>query len=347
VKTFTRKRSTWVGRYLGSERRSCSSAYTEHVIEPPLAWQGHVDADVGELAFDASGRRLASGTFDGTICEWDVGTGACTRRIVAHEDPITAVAFQDNGDQLVSAAIRGPARIWSTSDGLVGELEVPGGAWCGFIADRPIVLGNGGEIVGCPNDLQVGWIAVGHLHGTSLLGGGERVSVIDTTSWSLVRSWELSGTCAISATETSVMAGTVGGTVVGFPLANNAEPTWFRVGTPAWAVDAEVKGVWTLGERIVVVSEAGVGFIEIASRQELVSGWSPCFEDDRITHGSLARHNDVLALGNSCGFGLWSLRARRWLWSSECGEIMSLQFSPSGDRIAAGTSEGRLLVYAC
>src|ERR1035438_3043160 len=70
------------------------SARSELVLQT-----GH-DAGVWTVAFSAQGRRLASGSADGTIKFWDVDTGLELRTIANGSQAVESVAFSPDGRTL-------------------------------------------------------------------------------------------------------------------------------------------------------------------------------------------------------------------------------------------------------
>jgi WD40 repeat protein/tRNA A-37 threonylcarbamoyl transferase component Bud32 len=73
---------------------------------------------------DPSGRRLATGSADGTARIWDVATGAAVTPPLSHEGPVNWVEFQNDGTRLLSASDDGTIRIWDAALG-----RPSGGRW--------------------------------------------------------------------------------------------------------------------------------------------------------------------------------------------------------------------------
>ncbi|MFB1485303.1 WD40 repeat domain-containing protein [Corallococcus sp. RDP092CA] len=77
--------------------------------------QGHT-GKVWALAFDSTGRRLASGGADKTARTWDVARRQPLLRLDLGE-PVRAVAFTPSEPHLVTAGMRQPLRVWDAEEG--------------------------------------------------------------------------------------------------------------------------------------------------------------------------------------------------------------------------------------
>jgi WD40 repeat protein/tetratricopeptide (TPR) repeat protein/tRNA A-37 threonylcarbamoyl transferase component Bud32 len=67
--------------------------------------------------FDRSGRRIATGSADGTARIWDAATGALISPALAHDGPVNWVEFQGDGARLLTASDDETIRIWDADDG--------------------------------------------------------------------------------------------------------------------------------------------------------------------------------------------------------------------------------------
>lgn len=70
-------------------------------------------AHVLDIAFDASGTRLATAHADGTIRLWDPRTGVQTLELDGGDHDIEAVAFSPDGSMLASRDTEGLVRVWA------------------------------------------------------------------------------------------------------------------------------------------------------------------------------------------------------------------------------------------
>ena len=80
----------------------------------------------GALAFSADGRRLASGSDDGLVRLWNVGTGTLLASLEGHFDRVTALAFGAEDKLLASGSADKTVlvRDVSMSDDTLGQAQV-------------------------------------------------------------------------------------------------------------------------------------------------------------------------------------------------------------------------------
>jgi len=88
---------------------------------------------VDSLAFDPTGKFLATGCHDGNLRIWEMAKGTTTKSIVAHtlmaqgllvQNPIYAVAWLPDGKQVISASYDRSSKLWDVASGnLVREFK--------------------------------------------------------------------------------------------------------------------------------------------------------------------------------------------------------------------------------
>ena len=91
-------------------------------------------APVHSIAFSPDGRRVATGSDDRVVIEWDARSGDEVRRFTRQTDKITALVYSPDGHLLVSGSEDGTAVIWDLArgDALGAPLLVDGSSITGL-----------------------------------------------------------------------------------------------------------------------------------------------------------------------------------------------------------------------
>ena len=85
-------------------------AESGHEVSPPL--KGLASSGV---TFSPDGKRLATGTLDGTVKVWDLTSGQETLTLKGHTGAVTGLAFSPDGHRLISASADMTVRIWDAT----------------------------------------------------------------------------------------------------------------------------------------------------------------------------------------------------------------------------------------
>ena len=76
----------------------------------------------GPFAFSPDGRRIASGSSDGSLQIWDVESGALlVKSLNGHSGAIHSIAFSPNGERIVSGSQDKTLRLWDAATGTPGK----------------------------------------------------------------------------------------------------------------------------------------------------------------------------------------------------------------------------------
>lgn len=70
-----------------------------------------------KIAWSPDGKRLASPSFDRTICIWDTETGKFSQKLKGHECEVGNAAWSPDGKIIAAGARDGTVRLWNTKNG--------------------------------------------------------------------------------------------------------------------------------------------------------------------------------------------------------------------------------------
>ena len=91
-----------------------SATLTESRVHGYLRGQG---GPVSAVAYIPDGRKIATGSQDGTVRIWDAGTRAELLVLAGHAGKVRSVSFSPDCASLLSASEDGTARVWDVVDG--------------------------------------------------------------------------------------------------------------------------------------------------------------------------------------------------------------------------------------
>jgi eukaryotic-like serine/threonine-protein kinase len=81
-----------------------------------LTLKGHT-GEVRSVAFSPDGKRIASGSEDGTLKIWDAATGQETLTLKGHDGAVLSVAFSPDGKRIASGSNDRTIKVWDASTG--------------------------------------------------------------------------------------------------------------------------------------------------------------------------------------------------------------------------------------
>jgi WD40 repeat protein len=99
------------GRIIASSFRDTVFIVDAHTHEELFEFHGHTD-DVTSVAFDCSGRFIASGSEDKTIRIWDTVTHEEIAVLRGHRDFVLSVVFSEIGGNIASGSHDNTVRLW-------------------------------------------------------------------------------------------------------------------------------------------------------------------------------------------------------------------------------------------
>ena len=88
------------------------------------------DAGVTQAAFNRTGDRIVTASYDKTARIWDVANGREIAILKGHEGPVERAGFSPDGRRVITAARDGTARIWDADSGAqIFVLQPVGGSF--------------------------------------------------------------------------------------------------------------------------------------------------------------------------------------------------------------------------
>ena len=304
-------------------------------IEPIKDMNGHT-ATVTDVAFNADGTRIASGSNDKTVQMWDVASGErIGDPMRGHGGLVLSVDFTEDSSDIVSGGNEHTMRLWDATAGQ--PISTPISSKTGPVTDVAI-SSNGREIVSVGADRTVRvWNADTGTQIDSMSGHtGIVTSVALSPADGTVASASADGTVRLWRRGIKDARGTNAITVfdAGRPLTSVAfSPTGNRMAVAG--VDGQIV-VWDLpsGQRHLFENKDRAIVYDVA--------FDP--KHDRLTSVSASGHLRMWQLKD--GDQLWErnaaaqlpddIRAKEELAVDLPGSLISVAYSPDGQRVAAG-----------
>jgi WD40 repeat protein len=113
------------GRYLIASNGEAVRLWTPWVTEEKVTLPGHLGGVAG-IASNREGTLLASAGKDRTVRIWDAVSGRLLKTLSDFRGPVQAVAFGPDGHRLVTAEFNGALRIWDLTTSKGEPLPDPG-----------------------------------------------------------------------------------------------------------------------------------------------------------------------------------------------------------------------------
>ncbi|KAJ3507945.1 hypothetical protein NLJ89_g6019 [Agrocybe chaxingu] len=119
----------WVSSLWDSEKDEYREVVRDFILQltnPCLHALEEHKSIVSSVAFSPDGRRIASSSWDRTICIWDAATGTILKGpFEGHTGPVNSVAFSPDGKCIISGSFDATIRVWDAETGktVVGPIK--------------------------------------------------------------------------------------------------------------------------------------------------------------------------------------------------------------------------------
>ena len=274
------------------------------------------------LAWPPSGRSLVAGCGDHRVRFWDPATGAAIRQLDGHQDAVAAVAFSPDGRTLASGGYDGTVRFWDAVSGR---------------ALHRIRVGEG-RVTAVAFSPDSGALATGGTTLTKYEGGvagqADEVRLWEAATGRLVRKLSQRGS-AVGWTPEGWAAAAAGRSFEVERLPGPGRPVANAVGFVRFAlVDV------TTGQEWLGISSRGTTFALSADGRALATGTG-----SDLHFAKTGAPPALPGQFNSHRVTLWETASGRELFSLAQRTATALAFSPDAVTLAAGTTEGPVIVW--
>jgi WD40 repeat protein len=281
-----------------------------------------IGAVVNDIAFDPTGRLLATATEKGVVRIWDAATGRPVGDpLVGHENFVNAVAFSPDGRTLASAGQDGTVRLWTVASAPLGTPV----ARVSVLAQDPT-----GRLVA---DYR----------------GTKPFALVRESDWSVARTLRGDG-------DTIEAAFGPGGKLVALGDESGAVTVW---NTATGRRVGPVLGTRRSGRITSVAISPDGRYVAAIGQNEWLRVWRTgtwklvgirsALQDDGPTPGldvAIFRPDGSLVTAGRTGVALWHIKANRLLKPEVIDVDVSLDdaaLSPDGRTLALGTDEDSLV----
>jgi WD40 repeat protein/serine/threonine protein kinase len=332
-----------------------------------LTLRGHL-AGVQAVAFSEDGKRIVTGSFDGTAKVWDATSGTELLSLKGHVGNVLTVAFSPDGQRIVTGSFDGTAKVWEAASGkpLLTFKHGHGIRSAAFSPDgQRIVTGHFGGTAGVWDSASGKQLLTIGKQGADYAVGS--VAFSRDGQWIVAGHWDGSGqgTAKVWEAGTGQLLLTLEGQRAGSSVASVAlSPDQQRIVTGHWDGIANVweaasgKLLLTLkghGARITVVAFSRDGArIATASDDDTARVWDSSngtelltFKGHRgwVTSVAFSPDGQRVATGSHDRTAkVWEVGNRKEVRTLN-ERVLGVTFSPDGRRIAAACSDGTARVW--
>ncbi len=281
-----------------------------------------IDAVVNDIAFDPTGRLLATATENGVVRIWDATTGRPRgAALLGHENFVNAVAFSPDGRTLASAGQDGTVRLWTVAAAPLGTPVARVSLLAQDPTGRLVADYRGTKPAAIVRESD--WSVT-----RTLPGDGETIEAAFGPDGKLVALGDESGAVTVWSTATGRRVGPVLGT-------RHAG----RITSVAVSPD---------GRYVAAIGQNGWLRVWRTGSWKLV-GYRSELQDDSVTPGldvAMFTPDGLLVTAGSTDVAMWQIKANRLLDPEVIDVGVSIDdaaLSPDGHLLALGTNEDSLV----
>jgi WD40 repeat protein len=286
---------------------------------PTRAWTAHLEDYIGSLGWSSEGELVATASLGGDLHVLQAASGAERTPLTGHPGGALVVAWSHDGAVLASGGTDGAVRSWDRSTGAEATV-VLGGGWVGDLAwspgSRRLAAAAGRDVVLLNGELE------------AVDRWPDQPSTIRSLAW--------------TSDGRQVGAGCYGGV------------RWFEPGK------ADVHRVFAWKGSLLRLAAAPNGKWLASGNQDLsVHLWRLWSGDElemtgypvKVEHLDWHHSSRWLAVGNAEHVTVWDVsgkgpRGRRpKVLGGVTGKVTALAWQPVGDLLAAGSSEGDVVLW--
>jgi WD40 repeat protein len=338
---FEHERPWWISEYPRVEQDWSPCLFT-------LA----LGSSVNSVAFSIDGKKLASGSDDATVRVWDAETGELQKIFNGHNGPVLSVVFSPDagGKWLASGSLDGSSRIWNAETGELHKTYYAGDSEVRIVAFSPgpyskwlaSLSWSSSTFVGIWNiesgQLQHKFECGSNIASIAFSPCGSQLAIDEEHGVGMwhIQSGELQAMLKVGERQTNLGASSL----IFSPDGTRLSSSWSGV-LRTWNTETEEveETIHHIDDRYVSLATAFSpdGARVARSANNLVHLWD-------VERATLTRDGDSIEMSAPFDRRELGFQAPNTL-EGHTSQILSLTFSPTGNRLASGSQDCTLRIW--